>query len=389
MSLNNLVPFVTSKILPLLFSIIGFGLLIVVHELGHFIFCKAFGIHTPTFSIGFGPKIIEKKIGSTNFRISKIPLGGYVEIAGLVEMGQGEQEHALAEGDNSFSSKPYWQKFFVMMGGVLFNLLFAFLAFCTIFSIGETGKKQAITITHIEKGSPAEKAGIQEKDTILHVNGNSLIPDKAKQTSVLDSLKTFLETIQKNPDKLVKIIVLRENKEKVLSVTPKAYTEGNVTIGRIGIIPSIPMPRLPILQAIKKGFEETLRWTANVANSIKALFKKKTLEGVGGPVMILAQGFKFAQGGFISLLLFLAIISVSLAVFNLLPLGVTDGGQLVMTTIEAIIRRPIPEYIRIAVNLVSIALFILLFVYLTYKDSISLFGKTFMGLYKKIAGLFG
>ena len=111
MSLQSLSLVFTSKILPLVFSIIGFGLLVVVHEFGHFLFCKLFNIYTPTFSVGFGKPLIEKKIGTTNFRISRLPFGGYVEIAGLQEVGQGDQQFAKASGSISFAEKPFWQKF--------------------------------------------------------------------------------------------------------------------------------------------------------------------------------------------------------------------------------------------------------------------------------------
>ncbi|MFH0898234.1 MAG: site-2 protease family protein [bacterium] len=395
MTLHDLAFFITSKVLPLVLSIIGFGLLIIIHELGHFIFCKAFKIHTPTFSVGFGPKIIEKKIGSTNFRISKIPIGGYVEIAGLAEPGQGEQEHATLTGENSFDAKPFWQKFFVLFGGILFNLIFAYLAFCTIFIVGDRGKKQIITISHVAPNSPAQKAGMLENDQVLSIDNQSLLAQEGK--TVKDSLETFLEIIRQNPEKSISITVLRsvtqdaikKDQELPLTIQPEKVIENNVAVGKIGIYPSIPMPKLPFFQAIKTGFFYTNEWIINMAMSIKNLFTQKSLEGVGGPVMILAQGFKFAQGGLVSLLLFLAIISISLALINLLPLGVTDGGQLLLVSIESIIRRPIPDSVRIGINIVSIGLFAILFVYLTYRDILKLFGATFVSIYKKILVLLG
>ncbi|MFH1831358.1 MAG: M50 family metallopeptidase [bacterium] len=388
MSLNTILPFISSKILPLIFSIIGFGLLILVHELGHFFFCKAFSIHTPTFSIGFGSKIIERKIGATNFRISAIPLGGYVEIAGLSEIGQGEQESAQITGENSFNEKPFWQKFLVLSGGILFNLIFAYFVFCCVFIVGEPNKKQIITIAHIVKGSPAEKAGLKEKDEVLRIQDVSLIPDSEKTITTSSAQATFLQIIRDNPTKPINLIILRENKEIKISVVPESTQENNLTVGKIGVFPVIPMPRLSIFQAATQSFWTTLDWITKITDGIKHMFQSKSLEGAGGPVRIFEQGFRFAQNGIIAFLLFLAIISVSLAVFNLLPLGITDGGQLLLTTIEAIIRRPIPEYIRLAINVISLILFAFLFIYLTYKDTVQIFGKTFMNIYKKIIHLF-
>ena len=109
-------------------AIAGLGFLIAIHEMGHFLFAKLFGISTPTFSIGFGPQLISKKIGETTFSLSAIPLGGYVEIAGLAEVGQGEQGEAGRTDKRSFASKPYWQKMLVMLGGIGVNLGFAYVA---------------------------------------------------------------------------------------------------------------------------------------------------------------------------------------------------------------------------------------------------------------------
>ena len=113
----------------LIIGILGISFLIAFHELGHFLFCKLFNIHTPSFSIGFGPRLISKKIGSTEFKISVIPLGGYVEIAGSAEPGQGKQKDANRMDEQSFAIKPFWQKFLVMIGGILFNMAFAYFTF--------------------------------------------------------------------------------------------------------------------------------------------------------------------------------------------------------------------------------------------------------------------
>ncbi len=387
MSLNDLFIFFNAKFLPLIFSIIGFGLLIVVHEMGHFLFCKAFGIHTPTFSIGFGPKLIEKKIGDTNLRIAQIPLGGYVEIAGLAEVGQGDQEHAKAEGYSSFSGKPFWQKFLVLMGGIIFNIMFAYAAFSAMFMIGETGKRQAISIAHVVKDSPAAQAGLKEQDIITQINGKVLTPTAEKPLT--EKLNFFFKYLEENPTERVKVIVERDNEEMEFYVTPKAQEINGKQVGIIGVVPSIPMPRYSIIQSIKMGFTKTNEWIKRIALSLKNLFSKRSLEGAGGPVMILAQGFKFAQGGIVRLLLFLAIMSINLALFNLLPLGITDGGQLVFAMIESIIGRPTPDSIRMIVNVISLALFIFLAVYLTYKDVVSLFGTTFKNIYEKVLLLLG
>ena len=117
-------------------GLIGINFVVGIHEFGHFLFCKFFKIRTPTFSFGFGPYLASKKIGDTTFALSSIPLGGYVEIAGSAEMGQGDQKEAHARDTGSFAIKPYWQKLLVMIGGIVFNLIFAYAALIFLFMIG-------------------------------------------------------------------------------------------------------------------------------------------------------------------------------------------------------------------------------------------------------------
>ena len=144
--------FCTTKLIPFVYALIGFGLLISIHELGHFIFCKIFKIHTPTFSIGMGPTIFQKQIGTTLFKLSAIPFGGYVEIAGMAEVGQGEQKHAKDTSPNSFCNKSYWQKFLVLMGGIIFNLFFAYLTFSILLITGmPQAKEMSIKIDSVKK----------------------------------------------------------------------------------------------------------------------------------------------------------------------------------------------------------------------------------------------
>lgn len=382
MSSCTLLALVQSKILPLAGAIIGFSLLIVVHELGHFLFCKLFGIHTPTFSVGFGPTLwgLEKKIGQTTFKIAKFPLGGYVEIAGLAEPGQGEQQFAKDTSAASFDKKPYWQKFLVLSGGIIFNLAFAYLVACFLFMIGSSNKN--IMITKIRDSSAAQAAGLKAGDKLLKVNNYDL--------STAENYPKLLEIIQQNPNQTITLEVLSLDTTIAheVSVTLDEKIFEDKRVGAMGAYFELPIPRLPFFQAIRQGIAQTNMWIYSTAYSFKMLFAQRSLEGAGGPIQIMAQMFNQAQYGILPLLIFLALISINLALINLLPLGVTDGGQLFFATVEAIIRRPAPEWLRIGVNIVSIGLFVILFAYLTYKDIVSVFGSTLANLYNKIMMLF-
>lgn len=164
------------KIVLIFIGLLGINFLIAFHELGHFLFCKLFKIKTPSFSIGFGPYIWSKKIGDTVFALSSIPFGGYVEIAGVQEVGQGEQKEAQRKDTYSFVSKPYYQKLLVLLGGILFNLIFAYAAFIALFYTGIPKTllmypyQATPVITSVTPESAAHQAGLQPQDKIIAIN---------------------------------------------------------------------------------------------------------------------------------------------------------------------------------------------------------------------------
>lgn len=375
---------VIGKILPLIFSLIGFGILIAVHEFGHFFFCKLFNIHTPTFSIGFGPEIYKRKIGQTNFRLAAIPFGGYVEIAGLSEIGQGEQVHAQDTGEASFANKSYWKKALVLLGGILFNILFAYLAFCFIFIVGNRSAQQGISIMSIVHDSAAEKFGLKVNDHILSINNKRLSSDPITLNKELDSV--ILQEIQANPNKDITLLIKRDQEDLTLNITLGSRQDGTRTVGMLGA--GFQPPQLPFWYAFKAGFDYSKKIIGLIWLSLKNLVQTRSLEGLGGPVMIFDQGANAAKNGFIPLLHFLGLFSLSLAFMNVLPIGALDGGQLLFATIEFAIRRRIPEIIKISINLASWVLLLSLMAYFTYREIGMLFGSTFKTWWLKLAGLF-
>ncbi len=377
--------FIMGKALPLVLSIIGFGLLIVVHELGHFLFCKLFNIYTPSFSIGLGPKIFERKIGETTFRLAQIPFGGYVEIAGQQEMGQGEQGSAHDTSDRSFNQKYYWQKLLVLCGGIMFNLIFAYMTFVCLFFVGSSGGQHGPRISGLVPLAAADRGGLIENDEITAINGVNLTKDSEETGRLQQDI--LLEIIQKNPLATVSLEVSRKETKKTLRI--RLDKKENTNIGSLGVYFAPSIQKQPFINAIRMGIYTTNTWIFAIAHSLVQLFKKKSLDGAGGPVMIFAQGFKTAQQGFLSLFIFLAIMSINLALFNLLPLGITDGGQILCSTIEFITRRPLPNSFRTGLNIVSLILFVILAAYLTYKDIGALCGTGLTKIYTSLRALCG
>jgi len=375
MNLYALAAWSWASLLPFFYALIGFGLLITVHECGHFIFCKLFGIHTPTFSIGMGPTLFQRKIGDTNFRLALIPIGGYCEVSGADEVGQGEQANAQDLGPRSFRSKPYWQRFFVMTGGVLFNLLFAYIAFSALFFIGMPVQKEvSLVVKKVSVKADGERSRLMIGDKILRVGKEDL----ASSPKILfPALRKISEEIaSKQPDEL-KVKVFRSGEEVSLSIPSRINGKGLSRGALAGASLELQVDRVeyekyPLFSAVKMGIQKTHNWVGLFWNNLKMLVTKRNIKDFGGPIMIISQSFKFAKRGLLQLLVFLAIISINLAIINLLPIGALDGGQLLFETIEAVIRRRIPDVIRATINIASWVLIIGLILYLSYQDILAL-----------------
>jgi len=343
-------------------AIVGVSFLIAFHEFGHLLFAKLFNVYAPSFSIGFGPRIIEKKIGETTYALSAIPLGGYVELAGSAEMGQGEQTHAHDTSERSFAAKPYWQKLLIMVGGIGFNLLFAYAAFVLLFAlgapcIGSWCQDKPATIGVVHDNTPAAQAGLQPGDILTSVDGTP--------TPTIESLTKSLELHIKRP---VTIGVKRAGEEQILTITPDEQTVGTLKKPLIGV--AWYLEPMSILQAKSAAWKATWALVTQTAGAIKNLTKSH--EGVGGPLMLICQVTQFAGMGFKMFLFMLVFISINLAVFNLLPLPIFDGGQVLFFTIEAIIRRPLSDKAREAIHYYTWIGVLALVAYLTLKDVIKL-----------------
>lgn len=354
-------------------GILGIGLLIGFHELGHFFFAKVFGVDVPSFSLGMGPSLLQKKIGGTLFKLSAIPLGGYVEMAGAAEVGQGEQKDAFRRDEGSFAIKPYYQKLLILLGGIVFNLFFAYVSFILLFALGMP--KVDLPLDHVNtttkikeviEGGAAQKAGIQAGDTIISVNNQPLHNDHT----------LLLQTIRSSPNQELTLEIQRGNQHLTVPVKVQPGGEGQPIIGKIDALFAYKeVPAQSFMQAIRSGITATNTLTLRTIQALAKIFKKRSAEGLGGPVSIISQITKSAQQGFKVWLLILILISINLAVLNLIPLPILDGGQILFYSIEALIGRPLPDTIRLGIHYASWILVMFLFVYLSYKDLRALFFK--------------
>lgn len=349
----------------ILIGLMGIGFLIALHEFGHFLFCKLFKIRTPSFSVGFGPRLFTKKIGDTEFALSAIPLGGYVEIAGAVEVGQGEQKEAYRMDEYSFAHKPYWQKFLVMMGGILFNLLFAYFAMILVSMAGLPSSPLAYPqnaqpiISAIAQDSAAEKANLEVGDTITAVNN----------TPIEGNVGTLTDLLAPHANQMVTLTIKRDSKEHTVKITLDEKQKLGKTVGALGVgFKFTATPGLPVLEAIKQGIAMTNARLIEIFQVVKQMFSKRDTHNIAGPLMIISLTMQGAAQGIKVLLILLAIISINLAALNLLPLPILDGGQLLFYTIEAIIGKPLPHKIREYIHIATWLMMLALFLYLSAQD---------------------
>lgn len=357
--------FISQNFYFILLGLIGINFLVGFHELGHFLFCKLFNIRTPTFSLGFGPIIASKKMGTTNFALSAIPFGGYVEIAGMAEVGQGEQKHAHEKGAQSFSQKPYYQKLLVMFGGILFNLIFAYFALASLFWFGLPKSEflyprnaQPI-INKIQEDSAAAKAQLQVGDRILAINDIQINDD---------ALKAY-KTIAAMPGHPATLKIQRAGQELDVPVFLESKQAGGTEVGSLGVTFEITGKEpLSLMASVKEGFALTNAYIVNTALAFKNIFVKRDVSKMGGPLMVISETIKAAGHSWPVFLFFLAIISINLAVMNLIPLPILDGGQILFYTIEAIVGRPLPVKVREYIHIGSWLFIMGLILYLSTQD---------------------
>jgi regulator of sigma E protease len=355
--------------MTIIWAVVLFGVLIFFHELGHFILAKLVGVKVLKFSLGFGPKIIGKKIGDTEYLISAIPLGGYVKPLGE-ELGEEIDEE---DKQRAFNYQPVWKRVAIVIAGPVFNLVLAFLIF-TVF----LGLKLPVaipdldsittTIENVMTASPAMEAGLKSNDTIVSIDG-----------SEVNDWNEMAKVFSENPGNELKLKVKRNETLIDITVTPepaKAKNEAGeeITIGRIGISKKMNaqvIESTSIFEAPLKGIQAVYGWCVLTLEVVVKLFTGGlSAKQIGGPILIVDAAAKAAAVGAFTYFNFIAIISINLAILNLLPVPVLDGGHVAFLIIEVLRGKPLSENIMIAANKVGMALLLLLITFVFYNDII-------------------
>ncbi len=346
--------------LTVLSFIFVLGILIFIHELGHFVVAKKVGIKVHKFSLGFPPDIISKKVGDTTYCIGLVPLGGYVKMAGE------DPDETATGAENEFGSKSLLERTAVILAGPFMNYLLAIFVLIGVFYFG--GKPifdpKKIIVGNLVKKGPALKAGMKTDDQIIAVDG-TIVPS-------FDSLRSLIMPRVNRPVEIT-WISNGDTVSKTMTTIPNPIALPDGTYDTIGVIGFNQKPiryEYPTLgKAVAEGFIFT-----HVIVKETFVFVKKLITGnvsakmIGGPLFIAQQSGKEAEKGAGSLFVFMALLSVNLAVLNIMPIPILDGGHLLFLLIERIKGSPVSIRARAISQQAGLVLLLTLIVIVTYND---------------------
>jgi len=344
-----------------------FVMLVLAHELGHFLAAKSVGIRVERFYIGFNlfGLGIKKKIGHTEYGLGLIPLGGYVKVAGIVDESMDTQ---LSGAEWEFQSKNALQKIWFMSAGVLANMLLAVVIFTFLTLANGISEADTVAVAgSVSAGFPAEEAGIQPGDEIRAIDGIEVSTWEELTTLIHDRPDEELEVTWIHQGDLRQAIIKTRATEMLIDDEIKL-------IGLIGIGPKVNIRPAGFGEAWISGCTATWRWFVLTYKSLGMIITGKAgLRDIGGPIFIAQLAGQSAQSGFSALLGLLAIISVNLAFINVLPIPALDGGHIAIVLVETVRRKPLSLRARLAVQQFGVMVLLALIAVIFYNDIMRLF----------------
>lgn len=343
--------------------IFAFGLLVMVHELGHFVVARLNGIKVLEFAFGFGPKLIGFKGKETNYSLRLIPLGGFVRLYGMdVEVDEnGTQNLASSSDPRSFSNKKVWQRMTVIAAGSIMNLVLAVVLFVIVFAyfgIGTASDNN--TVGSLIEGMPAQTVGIEPGDKIISVNG--------VETPTWTDLT---QAIHNQPNKEIVLVIESKGVQRAISITTQL--DSATGRGLVGIAPEIFYEKASLAESAKYGFQQTVNFTRLIVVTIGQMITGETSAELGGPVAIVQAIDESRHSGWENYLGFIGILSIQLGLLNLLPIPALDGSHLLFLLIEGLRGKPMNPERQNFIHFLGFIFLMALMLAVTYKDVIKLF----------------
>ncbi|MFM7322843.1 MAG: M50 family metallopeptidase [Armatimonadota bacterium] len=328
---------------------VTFAILVIVHELGHYLAARFHRMPVEEFAVGFGRKVaVLMRRGTTEYTLRALPLGGFVRVRGM----EFENEADPVEGEDGFNRRPVHQRFGVIVAGPLASLLLGYLAFVVLFMVfgTPTGRVRLETVV---AGKPAERAGLRAGDVVVAVNGESVDP------------MAMVTAIERSPGKAVRLEIERSGARQMVEVVPDAVPSGKESVGKIGVGPGTEMRPSGLGAAAREALRATGRYFSMLGNIVRS---GRAKEAVGGPVGIARTFYDTAGSGMETRLQLMGSLSLSLFLFNVLPIPVLDGGQMMLLIVEAIRRRKLSADTMHRVHAAGLAVIGTLFVLVMFND---------------------
>lgn len=347
-------------LLKVALGIVAIGILIVVHEFGHFIVAKAAGVGVIKFSVGFGPKLFGRQVGETEYVVSAIPFGGFVKM-----VGEDPDSDEPVDPRISFSDQVLWKRIAIVTAGPAFNLLFAFLTFVVVFlAYGEPVPSEQARVGGIEEGMPAEAAGLQPDDLVTAIDDEPV-----------ESWLSMAEKIRASGGRELHLTVRRGDETITTAIVPQPapvtdlFGEEVEKAYRIGIAQAFDREPVGPVGAVVLGVQQTYFVVETLFRGVGRMLQGRiSSKEIGGPILIVQAAAHQAREGFESLARFIAFISINLGVLNLLPIPILDGGHLLFFAVEAVMRRPLEARHRMIAQQVGLAILVCLMLFAVYND---------------------
>lgn len=345
--------FAQGALLTAVSFIVVFGAIVLVHELGHFLVAKAVGVRVYEFSIGFGPPLLRKRRGETQYSVRIIPLGGFVKFAGMDAALRDEDE--LDEDDQrNFHQKPIWQRMAIIAAGPLMNFFLAFLLLAGYYGTVYLPP----TVTRVIEGSPAQISGLIPGDVIVAVNGEET-----------ESADEVIARVQPNADNEIMLTVRRDDQLLQVPATPRLDPQQGV--GLLGI-ELRSQPRIPPGRAVVQAGIDTYRGTVGIVSAIGEMITGRADVDLRGPIGIISITGEAARQGLFALISLAIGLNLNLGLLNLLPIPILDGGWLVLLALEGIRGKPLAPEQRGMAQFVGLVIIVLLMIFAFYQDVIHL-----------------
>ena len=331
-------------------TIILFGIIVFIHELGHFLFAKKAGVRIHEFAIGMGPKIYSTQKGETKYSVRLLPLGGYVSMEG---------EDGESNDPRAFGEKTLLQRASIIFAGPFFNIILTILLLIPVLAYMGTPSDSNV-LGKVLENTPAIEAGLQVNDKIIEING-----------AKIQTWDDIVNNLQKETSQPINIKVERNNTTKDFSITPEKNEQGKYVIG------ISPVYEKSIIKAIPKAFVATWDMIKQMLRFVVKLFTGTIPGGfensVAGPVGVIGIVSDAAKMGIINLIYIAAVISLNLGILNLLPIPALDGGRLLILGIEAIRGKKLDPNKEAMIHSVGLMVLMGFMLFVTYKDILKLF----------------